>query len=81
MAIAKPAGKAWSVRFERLEGGFALGLLHRRPGGVASPNHVVERVLDAHAPVAPSLEGVLEVDTWARQQASATVAARSGAGG
>jgi len=40
---------------------------------------VVERVLDAHTPVAPSLEGVLEVDAWARQQASATVAARSGA--
>ncbi|HEX9316270.1 MAG TPA: 1-deoxy-D-xylulose-5-phosphate reductoisomerase [Actinomycetota bacterium] len=41
---------------------------------------VVEGVLDAHTPVAPSLEGVLEVDAWARQQASATIAARSGAG-
>jgi len=40
---------------------------------------VVEGVLDAHTPVAPSLEGVLEVDAWARQQASATIAARSGA--
>ena len=35
---------------------------------------VVERVLDAHVPVAPSLEGVLEVDAWARGEASATIA-------
>ena len=41
---------------------------------------VVERVLDAHAPVAPSLEGVLEVDAWARQEALAIIDARSGAG-
>jgi 1-deoxy-D-xylulose-5-phosphate reductoisomerase len=40
---------------------------------------VVERVLDAHEPIAPSLEGVLEVDAWARGQASATIAAGSGA--
>ncbi|MEA2504114.1 MAG: reductoisomerase C-terminal domain, partial [Actinomycetota bacterium] len=37
---------------------------------------VVERVLDAHEPIAPSLEGVLEVDAWARERASATIAAR-----
>ena len=37
---------------------------------------VVERVLDAHEPIAPSLEGVLEVDAWARGQASATIATR-----
>jgi 1-deoxy-D-xylulose-5-phosphate reductoisomerase len=40
---------------------------------------VIERVLDAHEPIAPSLEGVLEVDAWARERASATIAARSGA--
>jgi 1-deoxy-D-xylulose-5-phosphate reductoisomerase len=40
---------------------------------------VVERVLDAHEPIAPSLEGVLEVDAWARERASATIAAGSGA--
>ena len=40
---------------------------------------VVERVLDAHEPIAPSLEGVLEVDTWARGQASAAIVAGSGA--
>ncbi|MCW3044455.1 MAG: 1-deoxy-D-xylulose-5-phosphate reductoisomerase [Actinobacteria bacterium] len=37
---------------------------------------VVERVLDAHEPIAPSLEGVLEVDAWARGQASAIIATR-----
>jgi 1-deoxy-D-xylulose-5-phosphate reductoisomerase len=40
---------------------------------------VIERVLDAHEPIAPSLEGVLEVDGWAREQATATIAAGSGA--
>jgi 1-deoxy-D-xylulose-5-phosphate reductoisomerase len=40
---------------------------------------VIERVLDAHEPIAPSLEGVLEVDAWARERATATIAARSGA--
>jgi 1-deoxy-D-xylulose-5-phosphate reductoisomerase len=40
---------------------------------------VVERVLDAHEPVAPSLEGVLEADTWARERASVTIAELSGA--
>jgi 1-deoxy-D-xylulose-5-phosphate reductoisomerase len=39
---------------------------------------VIERVLDAHEPIAPSLEGVLEVDAWARERASATIAAGSG---
>jgi 1-deoxy-D-xylulose-5-phosphate reductoisomerase len=34
---------------------------------------VVERVLDAHAPIAPSLEGVLEVDAWARREAATAV--------
>jgi 1-deoxy-D-xylulose-5-phosphate reductoisomerase len=34
---------------------------------------VVERVLDAHAPIAPSLEGVLEVDAWARHEAATAV--------
>ena len=41
---------------------------------------VVEQVLEAHQPAAPSLEAVLEVDAWARTRASETVAARSGAG-
>jgi 1-deoxy-D-xylulose-5-phosphate reductoisomerase len=40
---------------------------------------VVERVLDAHEPIAPSLEGVLEVDAWARGQASANISAGWGA--
>jgi 1-deoxy-D-xylulose-5-phosphate reductoisomerase len=41
---------------------------------------VIERVLDAHEPIAPSLEGVLEVDAWARGRATATIAAGLGAG-
>jgi 1-deoxy-D-xylulose-5-phosphate reductoisomerase len=40
---------------------------------------VIERVLDAHEPIAPSLEGVLEVDAWARARASATIEAGLGA--
>jgi uncharacterized protein (DUF1697 family) len=49
LPIAKPDGKAWSVRIDRVEGGFALGLLHRRAGGSLYPNQVVEKTLEAPA--------------------------------
>ena len=45
LPIAKPSGKAWSIRFDRLEGAFALGLCHRRPSGSVYANPVVEDAL------------------------------------
>ena len=48
LPLTKPAGKAWSVRFDRLEGALALGLSHRRPNGLF-PNQVIEQALGAQA--------------------------------
>ena len=44
-------GKAWSVRFERLEGPFALGLWRRRRGrgGFVFPGYVVEKAVGVPA--------------------------------
>jgi 1-deoxy-D-xylulose-5-phosphate reductoisomerase len=39
---------------------------------------VVERVLNAHEPVPPSLEGVLEADAWARQRATMEIQTMTG---
>ena len=49
LPIVKPAGSAWSVRFDRVVGGFALGLSRRRPGVSVYPNQVVEAALGAPA--------------------------------
>ena len=49
LPLAKPAGKAWSVRFDRVEGAYALGLSHRRPNGSLSQNQVVESALGVPA--------------------------------
>jgi uncharacterized protein (DUF1697 family) len=49
LPIAIPAGKAWSVRFDRIDGQFAIGLWRRRPGGFVFPSHVVERALGVPA--------------------------------
>jgi uncharacterized protein (DUF1697 family) len=49
LPISVPDGKAWSVRFDRLEGAFALGLWRRRPKGFVFPNQVVEKVLGVRA--------------------------------
>ena len=49
LPISKPAGKAWSVRFDRLASGLALGLSHRRASGSLFPNQVVEQALKAPA--------------------------------
>jgi uncharacterized protein (DUF1697 family) len=38
-----PGRGDWSVRFDRLEGRFALGLWRRRPGGFVCPSQVVEK--------------------------------------
>ena len=42
LPLAVPGEKAWSVRLDRVEGGFALGLWRRRPGGFLFPTNVVE---------------------------------------
>jgi uncharacterized protein (DUF1697 family) len=49
LPLATPAGKEWSVRFERVEGAFALGLWRRRAGGFVYPNQVVENALGVPA--------------------------------
>ena len=49
LPLLKPAGKAWSVRFDRIEGAYALGLSQRRAGGSLSPNQVVEAALGVPA--------------------------------
>ncbi len=49
LPIEVPAGKEWSLRFERVEGAFALGLCRRRAGRVVFPNPVVEKALGVPA--------------------------------
>ncbi len=49
LPLAAPGGRAWSVRFERVEGAFALGLWQRRPDGFVFPNQVVEGALGVPA--------------------------------
>ncbi len=49
LPLEKPAGRAWSVRFDRVVGGFALGLSRRRPRVSVFPNQVVEAALGAPA--------------------------------
>jgi uncharacterized protein (DUF1697 family) len=49
LPFATPAGKSWCVRFDRVEGSFALGLWQRRPGGSLFPNQVVEKALGVPA--------------------------------
>ena len=45
LPLTRPAGKAWSVRFDRIEGPYALGIWQRRPGNFVSPNELVEDAL------------------------------------
>ena len=49
LPLEAPAGKPWSVRFERIEGSFALGLFQRQPRGFLFPNQVVEKALGVPA--------------------------------
>ena len=49
LPLSKPDGKPWSVRFDRIDGAFALGLWRRRPSGFVFPNEVVERALGVPA--------------------------------
>jgi uncharacterized protein (DUF1697 family) len=49
LPVCAPARRAWSVRFDRVQGCFALGLWQRRPGGFVFPNQVVEKALGVPA--------------------------------
>jgi hypothetical protein len=49
LPVIKPAGKLWSIRFDRLEGAFAMGLFQRRPSGFLFASNVVEDVLGVPA--------------------------------
>jgi uncharacterized protein (DUF1697 family) len=49
LPLFAPSRKEWSVRFDRLEGRFALGLWQRRPGGFVFPNQIVEDTLGVAA--------------------------------
>jgi uncharacterized protein (DUF1697 family) len=49
LPLLVPAGAGWQVRLDRVEGPFALGLSHRRPGGSTYPNPVVEHALGVPA--------------------------------
>jgi len=48
LPLMRPTGKAWSVRFDRIEGPYALGLW-RRADGFVSPNQLVEDALGVPA--------------------------------
>lgn len=43
LPLSVPPGPAWEIRFERIEGPFALGLWQRQPKGVPAPHEVVEK--------------------------------------
>ena len=49
LPLAAPKGRPWSVRVDRVEDGFALGLWRRRPEGFVFPNEVVEDALGVPA--------------------------------
>ena len=49
LPLLKPEGKDWSVRLDRVEGPFALGLWRRTACGFVFPNQVVETVLGVRA--------------------------------
>jgi uncharacterized protein (DUF1697 family) len=49
LPLASPRGKDWSVRLDRVVGGFAIGLSRRRPGGSIYPSDVLEDALGVAA--------------------------------
>jgi len=49
LPLESPAGKLWSVRVDRVEGSFALGLYQRQERGHVFPNQVVEKALGVPA--------------------------------
>jgi uncharacterized protein (DUF1697 family) len=49
LPLSVPAGRSWSVRFDSIDGCFALGLWRRQPRGFVFPNQVVEKALGVPA--------------------------------
>ena len=49
LPVSTPAGSAWSVRLDRLENGFALGIWRRSARGFAYPSDFVEETLGVPA--------------------------------
>ncbi|MCG6925175.1 MAG: hypothetical protein LJF30_07695 [Acidobacteria bacterium] len=49
LPLFDPGRGDWSVRFDRVDGRFALGLWQRRSRGFVFPSHVVEKALDGTA--------------------------------
>jgi len=49
LPVFVPGKGAWSVRFDRVDGRFALGQWQRRSGGFVFPSHVVEKALGGTA--------------------------------
>ena len=49
LPVMEPAGAGWSVRVDRVDGAFALGLSRRRPEGSVFPSNVVEDALGVRA--------------------------------
>jgi uncharacterized protein (DUF1697 family) len=49
LPLTAPKGRSWSVRLDRVEGPFALGIWHRRAGGFVFPNQLVEKTLGVKA--------------------------------
>jgi uncharacterized protein (DUF1697 family) len=49
LPLRVPEGKAWSVRFDRVEGAFAMGLWRRPTRGFTFPGKVVEDSLGVRA--------------------------------
>ena len=45
LPVATPAGKTWSIRVERVDGPFAVGLWRRRPEGFVYPSDFLEKTL------------------------------------
>jgi hypothetical protein len=49
LPLFHPAGPAWAVRLERLDGPYAIGVWQRRPQGFSSPSQVIEDALGVRA--------------------------------
>lgn len=49
LPLRSPDSDAWWVRFDRVQGAFALGLWQRQPGNLLFPNQVVEKALGVPA--------------------------------
>jgi uncharacterized protein (DUF1697 family) len=49
LPLSFPKGKPWSVRLDRIDGAFAVGLFQRQPNGFVFPSNSVEAALGVPA--------------------------------